>query len=75
MAIFSKLKIHAQDKNPKDKNGITPLHLAAKNGSFNIFYNVLNCAEEKNPKDKNGITPLHLGTIQILRNQGTGWVG
>ena len=25
------------DKNPSDINGITPLHLAAKNGSLDIF--------------------------------------
>ena len=52
-----------EDKNPKDINGITPLHLAAKFGRADLFKAILDEVEDKNPKDKNGETPLHLATF------------
>ena len=58
---------NVEDKNPADHDGITPLHLSARNGSRRkmivylaicelIFENV----DIKNPADNNGKTPLHL---------------
>ena len=46
------------DKNPKDNNGNTPLHLAAQNGQFALCELILKNADEKNPKSNYGKTPL-----------------
>ena len=47
------------DKNPKDKEHITPLHLAAENGHIAICEFILNNVVYKNPPNKTGWTPLH----------------
>ena len=55
----------SKDKNPKDNNGITPLHLAALYGRTNFFKAILDQAEDKNPKDLVGKTPF-----QVAVNHG-----
>ena len=47
------------DKNPENADGITPLHLAAENGHFEVFRLILENATTKNPVAFNGLTPLH----------------
>ena len=51
-------------KNPQDKYGVTPLHLAAQNGNFPIYELILENLGDwyhaKNPSDLCGTTPLHL---------------
>ena len=47
-----------EDKNPKDDIGVTPLHIAAKNGNEDIAHIIIDIVDEKNPKDDNGLTPL-----------------
>ena len=48
------------DKNPKNKQGFTPLHKHAEYGNFEICQLILGNVDEKNPADAEGTTPLHL---------------
>ena len=45
---------------PKDSNGATPIHDAARHGHFQIYKMILDVIEDTNPKDNNGKTPFHL---------------
>ena len=50
-----------ENMNPKDKNGRTPLHLAAMFGHLNICSLIIKNTSDKNPGDPDeGKTPLHL---------------
>ena len=50
-----------EDTKPKNKNGRTPLHLAAMLGHLNICSLIIKNISEKNPADPDeGKTPLHL---------------
>ena len=53
---------NVDDKNPKDNDGWTPLHLAAENGHLSICQLIIKNVDEKNPKDDFGETPLKLAT-------------
>ena len=61
---------NVKDKNPEDKDGITPLHLAAISKDFEIVKYLISNIDDKNPGDKTGRTPLHncamLGHLKIL---------
>ena len=53
------------DKNPADKNGNTPLHLACENGNLDICRLLLNSVKEAsgaaaNPANFDGVTPLQI---------------
>ena len=48
------------DKNPKNKDGCTPLHFAAKNGNLELSRLIFKEAVENNPKTTVGITPHYL---------------
>ena len=50
----------SKHKNPKDENGITPLHKAAWMGYAENFELILDVVEDKNPKSDKGFTPLHV---------------
>ena len=59
-----KLFDEAKDKNPHDFNGVTPYHLAAKNGHLEICLMIHQHLEtsfdnEINPHDHNKYTPFH----------------
>ena len=47
-------------KNPRNEEGITPLHNAAETGKFEICKLICQSiiAEDKNPKSNNGKTPI-----------------
>ena len=47
-------------KSPKDNNGKTPLHSAARNGRLIVFKYIVENVIEKNPKDNDSNTPLDL---------------
>ena len=53
------------NKNPGNNGGVTPLHLAARNGQFDMCIMLIaNISGEKNPRDSNGRTPLHEAAYQ-----------
>ena len=55
------INVLTDEKNPKDENGITPLHLAAQGGHLEVVKAIADkLTHNKNPKDVNGKTPLHL---------------
>ena len=51
-------------------NGMTPLHLAATSGNFELFKSIESMAEDKDPKDIAGWSTLHAasqyGSLEIL---------
>ena len=51
-----------ENKIPKDNNGWTPIHHAAKQGHEQIIRLIFNCQqiENKNPQDNSGLTPMHI---------------
>ena len=50
---------NVEEKNPKDSNSVTPLHLAAQMGHFEMCKLIIENVLERNPKNSNGNTPLH----------------
>ena len=56
-------------KNSKDSNSVTPLHLSAKMGNFEMCKLIIENVHEKNPKDWRGDTPLHyaaqMGHVEV----------
>ena len=48
----------SNNKNPRDHEGITPLHLLAKSEHLEAFQYIFDQVDEKNPMDIYGITPL-----------------
>ena len=49
-----------EDKNSKDGNGETPLHMAATYSHLEVCWLIVENVEDKNPEDKFGKTPLHM---------------
>ena len=47
------------DKSPVDKDGLTPLHTAAKHSNVEVFRFIMENSTDKNPVDNSGRTPLH----------------
>ena len=60
------------EKNPPNKEGGTPLHLAADLGCKDICRMIIDEARDKNPKAKNGDT--HCKIIQIRSQKYCGQV-
>ena len=52
--------IEPEHKNPAADDGLTPLHLAARNNHQDVVEYILEFVEDPNPKDMRGMTPLHL---------------
>jgi ankyrin repeat protein len=46
--------------NPKNEEGVTPLHVAARSGQREIFEYIFGHTRERCPKTNAGITPFHL---------------
>ena len=59
-----------KEKNPRDKDGNTPLHITVGTGNLDITQIILAAIEDKNPKNNNGETPLHSasfnGNVKIV---------
>ena len=47
-------------KNPRDKDGNTPLHIAADKGHLKVFQLIKEMVDDINPKNDHGNTPLHM---------------
>ena len=43
-------------------DGITPLHMAAEKGHYEVFQLIISNVNEKNPASHDGFTPLHIAT-------------
>ena len=55
---------HTQDPLPRNNEGKTPFHYAARNGHHEMCSEIINILEvkniqDKNPQDFSGVTPLH----------------
>ena len=50
-------------KNPKDTEGNTPLHHAARKGNFEVFLLIKEKVDDINPKNEHGNTPLHRAAL------------
>ena len=59
LEIFKLIFDNVQDKEPKNKDGRTPLHHAAKYGNLEVCKLIIGETENKNPTDSAGWTPLH----------------
>ena len=58
--LYRKIMGFSEDINPKNgRPGMTPLHMAAKNGHIEICKIILEKIVDKNPKDNSDWTPLH----------------
>ena len=58
--VITELFSIVKDKNPRNNEGVTPLHILAANGCHLDFFNlILHEVDDKNPMDENGFTPLH----------------
>ena len=55
-------------KNPPALDGLTPLHLAARNNHQDILEYILEFVVDKNPKDQRGVTPLHYAALNNHQN-------
>ena len=59
------------DKNPVDKNGVTPLHDATMNNHFEVCKFITEIIEDKNPIANDGRTPsdlaLEMGYFGLLK--------
>ena len=64
--VTSESKKESIDVNAKNKDGWTPLHLAATKGRIEIVeYLVEKGAEDVNAKNEYGQTPLHIAILLI----------
>ena len=53
-------------KNPKDTEGNTPLHHAARKGNFEAFLLIKEKVDDINPKNEHGNTPLHRAALSEI---------
>ena len=58
------------DKNPRDKTGITPLHFAARNGHRSVCKLIRGKIADKNPATDIGLTPSMMHN-RYLKNKKT----
>ena len=59
MEICKLIIENVDDKNPADRNGMTPLHRAAEYGHLDICKLIIQNVEDKNPPSNDRSTPLH----------------
>ena len=59
--LFQKIGEKCYEKQPRDREGNTPLIYAAQNGHFETFEIIMRNIMDKNPGDNDGWTPFHKG--------------
>ena len=66
---------YGRNKNPADKEGLTPLHAAANNGHMEAVKLILQCVNNRCPRDKIDKTPLqyaieenHTSVVQLFHS-------
>ena len=64
MQVIGRMLDKGAEVNIKDADGITPLHLAARENHRNVLELLLAKGACVNAKDKFGLTPLHLAAEQ-----------
>ena len=63
--VYCKTDIYRfENRNPGNKNGGTPLHIAARRGHLEVYQFIMGKVEDKNPAANNGITLLHLAAMK-----------
>ena len=60
----------AEEKNPENRIGNTPLHLAAEKGYIQIMEMILAVAENKNQENNIGVTALSLAKQYFSNKEG-----
>ena len=69
--IVQLIVTHSCRKNPPDKYGRTPLHVAAWNGHTQVCRLIIDSVQEKNPPNNDGETPLQIaqlwGRTEVVR--------
>jgi ankyrin repeat protein len=69
--VVNFIRDYANDNNPTNSYGWTPLHTAAHYGDQLTVLLILQYAKDKNPADNDGRTPLHLaaryGQLEIVK--------
>jgi ankyrin repeat protein len=70
-AVVKFIRDCANDNNPRNKKGRTPLHIAAERGNQLTVLLILLYVKDKNPANINGMTPLHYaarpGHLEIVK--------
>ena len=61
---------HFDDKNPRDEEWLTPLHIAAGNGNFAICKLIIDNFKDTYPKGLWGISPYHESPYEKARANG-----
>ena len=71
LANYITISNRFQEINPKNEEGTTPLHVAARSGQQEIFEYIFQYTRERCPETNAGITPFHLaaqnGHFEICR--------
>ena len=66
LSVCKALVENLEDKNPRDWDGYTALHMAVGHGSYDILKLLIDNVTIKNPADKTGWTPLHWAAREEL---------
>ena len=61
---------HFDDKNPRDDEWLTPLHIAAENGNLAICKLIIDNFKDTYPKGLWGISPYHESPYEKARANG-----
>ena len=69
LEIFKQIFDKIEAKNPRNQDGITPLHNAAKHGHLEICKLICQSIGNKNPADNRGETPIDMALASSVKNK------
>ena len=55
------------EKNPRDIDGNTPLHIAAERGNFELCNFITQCLDDKNPANNCGVVPKDIARKTFMK--------